>query len=83
MPVISRLPGRLDDGAALLTREAKAYERLQRWMPLYQEAMRYAMPTRDTFSEYSPGTEKAQRLYDSTLQEVTYEAANTMVAGQP
>jgi hypothetical protein len=43
------------------------------------DCYRYAMPTRETFSWTTPGQRKAF-LYDSTLQECTAEAANTMAA---
>ena len=80
MPVISRLPAELENVDALLRREQRAYTRKDQWRSVYTECYRYAMPTRETFNEQSPGQEKASRLYDSTLQENTYEAANTLCA---
>lgn len=80
MPVLAKLPSDLENVEALLKREALAYERKEQWKSLYSECYRYAMPTRETFNWVTPGAEKASKLYDSTLQEYTYEAANTMCA---
>lgn len=80
MPFISQLPADLEDATALIKRRGKAKERKDQWQSLYMEAYRYAMPARETFTLTSPGQEKNNRLFDSTLQELTYEAANTTCA---
>lgn len=77
---ISQLPTDLEDAAALIKRRSKAKERKDQFQSLHMEAYRYAMPARDTFVMTSPGQEKNNRLFDSTLQELTYEAANTTCA---
>lgn len=78
--LLDKLPSELEDVDALLRREDRAYKRKDQWRSVYTECYRYAMPSRETFNEYSPGQEKASRLFDSTLQENTYEAANTLCA---
>lgn len=80
MPWISRLPADLEDTEFLCKRQARAERDHANWISVYQEGYRYAAPTQDTMVPYAPGQEKANRLYDSTLQELTYEAANTMCA---
>ncbi len=79
MPLVDRLPSALENVDALIERRKKASEVKELWRSTYREAFDYAMPTRETFSWNSPGQQKV-RLYDSTLQEATYTAANTMVA---
>lgn len=61
-------------------RRTRAAERKELWRGIYTEAYKFAMPSRETFTWMSPGQEKNTRLYDSTLQELTYEAANTLCA---
>lgn len=78
--LLNKLPGQLEDAQALLKRRARAAERKELWRGIYTEAYKYAMPARETFTWMSPGQEKNTRLYDSTLQELTYEAANTLCA---
>lgn len=78
--LLTTLPPDLEDAEALMRRRASAAKRKDLWRSTYQECYRYAMPARENFSWSSEGQEKNQRLYDSTLQESTYEAANTMCA---
>lgn len=80
MPLVDRLPASLEDGPALLKRREKAAERKNRWRSTYQDGMRYSMPARETFSMQTEGQKKNSVLYDSTLQEATYTAANTLCA---
>lgn len=80
MPVISRLPGRLENVQDLLLRRKRAAETREQWRSTYRDCFRFAMPTRETFSWHTPGQDKNSILYDSTLQENTYEAANTLCA---
>ena len=80
MPFVAKLPDDLEDGEALLKRRAKAAERKENWRSIYTDCYRYAMPVRETFNWYTPGQFKNSTLYDSTLQESTYTAANTMTA---
>lgn len=80
MPLLSSLPSKLENVDDLLRRRSRASEIREMWRSLYQDCFRYAMPSRETFSSWSPGQNKVSHLYDSTLQENTYEAANTLVA---
>lgn len=52
----------------------------EQWRSTYQECQQFAMPARETFSWQTEGQKKNNVLYDSTLQESTYTAANTMIA---
>ena len=78
--LLDRLPSGLEDGAALVKRRSKAAARKEHWRSLYKDAFRFSMPMRETFDWQVPGSFKNNVLYDSTLQEATYTAANTMVA---
>lgn len=78
--LLTQLPADLEDVEALITRRKKAAERKEMWRSIYTECYRYAMPARESFTWSMPGQEKNNRLYDSTLQEATYEAANTLCA---
>jgi Bacteriophage head to tail connecting protein len=80
MPVVTRLPGALEDFDSLMRRRTRAATKREQWRSTYQECYRFAMPTRETFSWNTPGQDKASVLFDSTLQEYTYEAANTLCA---
>lgn len=80
MPLITRLPGALEDAEAILKRRASAEKRKNMWRSTYQDAYRFAMPTRETFSWQTEGQQKSNVLFDSTLQEATYTAANTLCA---
>lgn len=80
MPVLDSLPTKLENVDDLLRRRHRASEVREMWRSLYQDCFRFAMPSRETFSSWSPGQNKVSHLYDSTLQENTYEAANTLVA---
>ncbi len=78
---IDKLPPALEDGEAIIKRREKAAQRKELWRGTYKDAYRYAMPRRETFDwGDTPGQLKSNILYDSTLQEATYEAGNTMVA---
>ena len=78
---LNSLPPDLEDAEALIKRREKAQKRKDNWRSLYRDCYKYAMPMRDTFDwDETPGQFKNNVLYDSTLQDVTYEAANTMVA---
>lgn len=78
--IIDRLPGNLEDVEMLLKRHAAASAKKNLWRSLYQECYQYALPARETFSWTTEGQVRENRLYDSTLQESTYAAANTMCA---
>jgi hypothetical protein len=77
---LSTLPPELEDGEALLKRRERAATRKEMWRSIYQDAQRFAMPARETFSWTSEGQNKNSELYDTTLQDLTYAAANTMLA---
>lgn len=77
--ILNSLPSGLESADNLMKRRTAAASRKELWRSTYTEAQRYAMPARETFNWTTPGQEK-NRLYDSTLQELTYEAANTLCA---
>lgn len=78
--IIDKLPGNLEDVERLLTRAQTAKRKKDQWRSLYQECYQYALPSRETFSWTVEGQNKERHLFDSTLQEATYTAANTMCA---
>lgn len=80
MTLLTQLPDELEDVEAFIKRRSKAAERKEMWRPYYRDCYRFAMPTRETFNWHTEGQKKENILYDSTLQETTYTAANTMVA---
>ncbi|MCE5292977.1 MAG: portal protein, partial [Nocardiaceae bacterium] len=77
---LEKLPAGLEDAAALIKRRSKAAERKEMWRSIYQDTQRYAMPARETFSWQTEGQVKNNQLYDTTLQDLCYTAANTMLA---
>lgn len=77
---LTRLPSPLEDVASLKRRHTAAKTRKDLWRSTYQECYRFAMPARETFTWHTEGQLKNNELYDSTLQEATYAAANTMTA---
>ncbi|MDE2097038.1 MAG: hypothetical protein KGL39_07315 [Patescibacteria group bacterium] len=80
MALLSRLPSGLEDAEALLKRRAAAENKKNLWRSLYRDAYLYAMPSRETFTWHTEGQYRNNRLFDSTLQEATYTAANTLCA---
>lgn len=80
MPLLTSLPSGLEDAEALLKRREKAKTRKEMWRSTYQDCFRFAMPSRETFTWNTEGQKKNSVLYDSTLQEATYTAANTLCA---
>jgi hypothetical protein len=78
--IIDKLPGNLEDVELLLKRQGAAKHKKDLWRSLYQDCYQYALPARETFSWTTEGQNRENRLYDSTLQEATYSAANTMCA---
>jgi hypothetical protein len=80
MPQVDRLPSQLENVDALIVRRNKASQIKELWRSVYTEAFQYAMPTRETFTWQTQGAHRNNRLYDSTLQEATYTAANTLIA---
>lgn len=77
--LLSKLPGNLENAEALLARRARANKIKEMWRSTLQECYQYAMPARETFTWSTEGQRKFV-LYDSTLQEATYTAANTLIA---
>jgi hypothetical protein len=77
---VSTLPAELENGEAIIKRREKAAARKSLWRSLLEDCYRYAMPARELFSWQSPGAFKNHVLYDSTLQDSTYAAANTTAA---
>lgn len=80
MTLLSRLPSGLEDAEALLKRRASAETKKNLWRAIYRDAYLYAMPARETFTWRVEGQYRNNRLFDSTLQEATYTAANTLCA---
>lgn len=80
MPFLTELPEPLENVESWLKRESAATQRRELWRSLYQQCYKYAMPQRETFSWTVEGQDRNSQLYDSTLQENTYEAANTLCA---
>lgn len=64
----------------LLKRRKAAEQRKMLWRTIYRDAYLYAMPARETFTWHTEGQYRNNRLFDSTLQESTYTAANTLCA---
>lgn len=77
---IDRLPPDLENVDELIRRRTKAAATKELWRSVHVECYQYAMPARETFTWNTPGQNKNRLLYDSTLQESTYTAANTTVA---
>ena len=80
MTLLATLPDGLEDADALIARREVAATRKELWRSVYTECYRFAMPSRETFTWTVEGQDKTRQLYDSTLQEYTYEAANTTCA---
>ena len=78
--LLSELPSGLEDVAALMRRRGNAETKKHLWRSTYRDAYQYAMPARETFTWHTEGQQKNRLLYDSTLQEATYTAANTLCA---
>jgi hypothetical protein len=78
--LLSTLPSGLEDAEALLRRRSKAETKKNLWRSIYRDAYLYAMPARETFTWHTEGQYRNNRLFDSTLQEATYTAANTLCA---
>lgn len=78
--ILDTLPADLEDVEQLLRRRLAASTRRELWRSIYQDAYTFAMPSRETFTWRVEGQQKERTLYDSTLQEATYTAGNTMIA---
>jgi hypothetical protein len=78
--LLSTLPSGLEDVAVLMRRRGHAEDKKHLWRSTYRDAYQYAMPARETFTWHTEGQQKNRLLYDSTLQEATYTAANTLCA---
>jgi hypothetical protein len=63
-----------------MRRRKHAEDKKHLWQSTYRDAYQYAMPARETFTWHTEGQQKNRLLYDSTLQEATYTAANTLCA---
>lgn len=80
MTLLSKLPSGLEDAEALLRRRKAAETKKLLWRSIYRDAYLFAMPARETFTWHTEGQYRNNRLFDSTLQEATYTAANTLCA---
>ena len=78
--LLAQLPKHLENAAMLLKRRSNAEQKKHLWRSTYRDAYQYAMPARETFTWHTEGQQKNRLLYDSTLQEATYTAANTLCA---
>lgn len=63
-----------------MKRRGNAEAKKNLWRATYRDAYLFAMPARETFTWHTEGQLKNRLLYDSTLQEATYTAANTICA---
>jgi hypothetical protein len=70
----------LENAEALIKRRNAAKQKKDLWVALYRDAYLFAMPARETFTWHTEGQYRNNRLFDSTLQEATYTAANTLCA---
>jgi hypothetical protein len=64
----------------LMKRRNAAAQKKELWRSIYRDAYLYSMPARETFTWHTEGQYRNNRLFDSTLQEATYTAANTLCA---
>lgn len=78
--LLTTLPPYLEDAELLLKRRGHAEQKKLLWRSTYRDAYQFAMPARETFTWHTEGQQKNRLLYDSTLQEATYTAANTLCA---
>jgi head-to-tail connecting protein len=78
--LLTKLPAGLEDVEALVKRRKKAEDKKHLWRSTYRDAFMFAMPARETFTWHTEGQQKNRLLFDSTLQEATYTAANTLCA---
>lgn len=78
--LLNRLPEYLEDVNVLMKRRQNAYTKKELWRTTYRDVYMFAMPSRETFTWHTEGQQKNRLLYDSTLQEATYTAANTLCA---
>ncbi len=80
MSLVSKLPSGLENVEALIKRRKAAQQKKDLWVSLYRDAYLFSMPARETFTWHTQGQYRNNRLFDSTLQEATYTAANTLCA---
>jgi Bacteriophage head to tail connecting protein. len=66
---MAELPKGLGGVEAILKRQKAAKESYNAWRSLHQEAMDYATPQRETFTQNSEGQRKNRFVYDSTAIE--------------
>jgi Bacteriophage head to tail connecting protein len=78
--LLARLPSGLEDAEKLLRRRKNAEQKKLLWRTIYRDAYLFSMPARETFTYHTEGQYRNNRLFDSTLQEATYTAANTLCA---
>ena len=65
----------------ILKRWKKADAHKEHWRDIYSEAYEYALPNRNLYDHYdtsSPGSNKRERLYDSTAENSTKKFANKL-----
>ena len=70
------LPKGIGDTSSLLKRYSAAKSAADIWRSLHQEAMDYATPQRETFTQHSPGQRKGRFVYDSTAVEGSEQFAS-------
>jgi len=75
------VPNGLGTVGDLKSRCKNAWGRKELWRSLYQDAYRFAMPQRDTFTAYSPGQHKNRHVFDDTAVNGVQTFASRMQAG--
>lgn len=78
--LLPRLPGDLENAELLIERRTRAAKKKELWRSIHEQCYRFAMPARETFTWQVEGAIRNSELYDSTLQDCTYTAANTLMA---
>jgi len=65
----------------LITRANLAEQTKQTWIPMLRDAYEFALPMRNLYEQTHPGTEKMDRVFDSTAINSTQKFATRMQAG--
>ncbi len=64
---------------AVQRRFQAAVARRQNWESLWQEAYKFALPQRDSFSSSQPGGAKTDRMYDATAMDAVEQLAASLL----
>lgn len=77
---MNTLPRGLGGLEGITKRYEAAVATRQLWYSLYRECYRYAIPSRQLFTNYAPGQEKESELFDSTAVQGVLEFASRLQA---